>query len=188
VSVNNLRSGSSVVDLTVERASRSTDYRLVLRKGSPVTIDLAPEIPEGMEIIGATLNGAPVQVSQGRKRGLMDRPIRVTLTDSAEVRLTHTGGVGVRPVVSRPVPGDSSVGIRIVGASLRASEYAIDVEGRSGTSAQLALVLLDQKVLSTQGCTLLNRDGTLVLSVPFDPSASRYVQKHVVVTLQASPR
>ena len=118
----------------------------------------------------------------------MDRPIRVTLTDSAEVRLTHTGGVGVRPVVSRPVPGDSSVGIRIVGASLRASEYAIDVEGRSGTSAQLALVLLDQKVLSTQGCTLLNRDGTLVLSVPFDPSASRYVQKHVVVTLQASPR
>ena len=188
VSVKNLRSGSSVVDLTVERASRSTDYRLVLRKGSPVTIDLAPEIPEGMEIIGATLNGAPVQVSQGRRRGLMDRPIRVTLTDSAEVRLTHTGGVGVRPVVSRPVPGDSSVGIRIVGASLRASEYAIDVEGRSGTSAQLALVLLDQKVLSTQGCTLLNRDGTLVLSVPFDPSASRYLQKHVVVTLQASPR
>ncbi len=186
VTVRNLHVGSSVVDFSMLRERRSTTYRLTLRRGAPVTIDLAPEIPEGMEIIVAAVNGKGVKISDRRFRGALADPLRVRLSDSAEVRLTHAGGVGIVPLVSRPLPGDSTRGARIVSASLNGLDYSVDLEGKSGSIAVFEIVVLDQRVLSVEGASLIGErgNGRMVFSTRFSPSAEGLSRKHVVVRLQ----
>jgi hypothetical protein len=184
--VRNLRVGGSTLDMSFERAAHSLKYRLVLTKGRPVTVDFTPEIPEGMEIIVVAVNGKGVHAPVSLRRGVLAQPVRVVVRDIAEIRLTYSGGVGIVPVSSRPVPGDSSKGFRFIGASLNALEYGIDVEGRSGTTGTIGMIALDQKVLSVSGGTVLREqpDGEAVLGIPFAPSRERWSTKHVVVHLQ----
>jgi GH15 family glucan-1,4-alpha-glucosidase len=186
VTVNNLRVGSSVVALTVHREARSTTYQLQLTSGAPVTIDLAPEIPEGMTITAASVNGKAAKVAKERKRGALAEPVRVALTGVTEVRLQHAGGVGMIPVVSRPSPGDSSMGYRIVRAWLSGSEYTVDVEGKSGTVGQFDVALFDREVSSVDGGKLVEaqKDGRASVNVRFESAATQYVRAKFVVHLK----
>ncbi|MEW6510748.1 MAG: GH116 family glycosyl hydrolase [Bacteroidota bacterium] len=186
VSVRNLRVGRSVMDMRVERFDHITAYRLVLREGPPVTIDLAPDLPDGMEITVIAVNGRGIKHSTERGRGILKEPVSVVVRDSAEVRFSHAGGIGVLPLVPHPAQGDSSHGARILNASLHGLKYTIDLEGRSGTSAQFEVLALDQNVNSVEGGALLLRrpDGSSVLTVRFEPSARRWAKKRVVVELQ----
>jgi hypothetical protein len=172
--------------MRMERIDHTTTYHLVLRQGPPVTIDLAPEFPDGMEITVIAVNGKGTALSAERSRGILKKPVSVMLRDSAEVRFSRVGGIGVLPLSLHPAPGDSARGMRILGESLKGTQYVIDVEGRSGTSAELGVLALDQKIRTVSGGTVLSRrtDGVTVLSVPFEPSARPWGRKQVLVNLQ----
>jgi hypothetical protein len=193
VGVRNLRVGGSALDLSFQRAFHSLKYRLVLTKGRPVTVDFTPEIPEGMQIIVVAVNGKGVNAPVSLRRGVLAHPVRVLVRDTAEIRLTYSGGVGVIPFAQGRAPGDSSRGFRFIGASLSGTDYAIDVEGRSGTTAKIPVVALDQKIRSVSDGTLLNageeaREGEASIGVSFPPSERRWSTKHVVVHLQEVQR
>jgi hypothetical protein len=184
--VRNLRVAGSTLDVYFVREDHALIYRLFLTKGRHVTVDFTPEIPEGMEIKHVAVNGRGVAAPAGLKRGLIAHPVRVVLRDSAEIRLTYSGGVGIIPIASHPVPGDSSGGFRFIGASLDGPDYGIDVEGRSGTTETIRMVALDQKVLSVSGGSVVREypDGEVQIGVQFPPSSHRWGTRHVVVHLQ----
>jgi hypothetical protein len=188
--VRNLRVGGSTLDMTFQHADHSLRYRFLLRKGRPVTVDFTPEIPEGMNIIVVAVNGKGVNVPVTLRRRLLADALRLIVRDSADVRLTYSGGVGVIPVTPAPAPGDSSKGFRFLGASLQGLDYTIDVEGRSGSKEELGIIAFDQKVVSVTGGRVIRESpgGEIVLGIPFDPSSGRWVTKHVVVHLQEVQR
>jgi hypothetical protein len=190
VRVRNLRVGPSAVNMSFERKNHALVYRLVLGAGRPVTVDFTPEIPAGMEIKKVTVNGREVPVPVGLRRGLIAPPVRLMLRDTSEVRLTYSGGVGVIPVITHPVPGDSSKGFRFIRASLDGLDYGIDVEGRSGTTGTFGMISLDKKVHSVSGGNIRREqpDGEVVLDIPFAPSPNRWSTKHVVVHLREGRR
>ncbi|HEX9006803.1 MAG TPA: hypothetical protein VF889_05885, partial [Bacteroidota bacterium] len=183
VTVRNLRAGGSLLDLTMERSRHSVVYRFTLKKGTPLTVDFSPEFPPGTELINAAVNGTPVKIPPGRKRQLIAEPVRFTLTRTAEVRFTCSGGVGVVPLRPRPAPGDSSGATRIIGASLDGLFYTIDLEGKSGTSVPVQLMAFDQKIIAVKGGTLVGEapGGRFELDVPFGPSPSGVARKQVSV-------
>ncbi len=187
--VRNLRVGGSTLDMTFAREEHSLKYRLALTKGRPVNVDFAPEIPEGMSVVVVAVNGRGVNVPVSLKRGILADPVRVVVRDSVEIRLTYAGGVGVIPFAQAPEPGDSSRGFRFLGASLDGTDYAVDVEGRSGAAEKFSIIALDQSVLSVSDGTLMHpgeetRKGEAEIGVTFPPSERRWSTKHVVVHLQ----
>jgi hypothetical protein len=188
--VRNLRVGASALDLTFLRSNHTMKYKIFLTQGRPVAVDFAPEIPEGMDVIVVAVNGKGVNVPVARSRGLLAQPLHILVRDSAEVRVTYSGGVGVIPLAPEPQPGDSSRGFRFTGASLKGLDYGIDVEGRSGTTEEIRVIALDQKVVSVSGGTVvkLGEGGEVVIGVPFDLSPRRWASKRVVVHLQEAQR
>ena len=186
VTVRNLRVGTSVLRVSFERGDHAMVFRLALDHGRPITIDLAPEVPAGMEISGVLVNGKSVAVPLALHRGLIAEPLHVLLRDSAEVRVTGSGGVGVIPFEPDPLPGDSSKGLRFLGAALEGGAYVIDLEGRSGTMGLLRMIALDQDVLSVTGGSIIRKrpGGEVSIGVPFPPGVHVWGTARVVVNLQ----
>ena len=165
-------------------------YRLFLTQGRPMSVDFAPEIPDGMSIVKAAVDGREFHCPVSRRRGLLAVPVCVVVRDSTEIRFEYAGGVGIVPPVTHPEPGDSSAAFRFMGASLDGRDYRIDVEGTGGTTGTIRLLALDQRILSVAGGSFHGEDqaGVQEISIAFGPSPAGRVSGHVVVTLGESPR
>jgi hypothetical protein len=137
VGVTNLRAGGSTLRFSMRRGEGETRYTFDLTGGEPLNLSFAPEIPEGMSVLRATLDGKEVTIGGSRKRGLVDPPVDIALRGRAELVFEHEGGIGVVPAMPRPEPGDSSTGHRIISTAMRGGFYEVAVEGRSGTAAEI---------------------------------------------------
>ena len=183
--VENLRVGSSTVNLRMERSEDATRYRLELTGGPPVEIRLAPGLPAGQRITEARVGGQTVAVSSQRERGRLAEPIRIRLTDTTTVALRHTGGVGMAAVVPKPRSGDRSRGYRIINDSLDGNTYRVTLAGRAETSHVFRLRTFGQEINGVEGATLDGRSdqGIARLAVPFRAGEGRFTQKTVTVQL-----
>ena len=182
----NLRVGSSAVDLRMERSSAATRYHLTLTEGSPVEINLAPWLPAGQRITEATVNGQSVATTDQRTRGRLAEPISFRLTDEATVTLRHTGGVGMAPVVPHPQPGDTSNGYRIIETTLDGDTYQVTLAGRAGSSHEFHLRTFGQPIAAVEGATLADgapEEGTVQLEVSFEEAQDPFVRTTVTVQL-----
>ena len=186
VRVRNMRVGGSTIALEFERSRGSLRYVLRRTSGGPVTVDFRPAIPAGMVATGITENGNDRVQAMNVDRGVLARPLRVTVRDSVVVIISGSGGVGVVPPVPSPEPGDSSAGFRFLGAALNGADYALDVEGKPGSTEEIGVRLLGGEVASVSGGTLVGVDGRGVatIRVRFAPSAERHVRSRVVVHIR----
>ncbi|HTO93673.1 MAG TPA: hypothetical protein VMM80_04855, partial [Bacteroidota bacterium] len=186
VRIRNLRVGGSTLDLSFERTTGLARYGLRLTSGSPVTIDIRPEIPAGAVVTGFSVNGDPTPHPTETARGILAAPIRVTVRDSADVQVSEEGGVGVVPPLPAPVPGDSSAGFRFIGATLRGRDYALDLEGRPGSIGEISVRLLGGVVDSVSGGSIAAAGdrGVVELRVQFARSSARRCPARVVAHLR----
>ena len=187
VTVTNLRAGKSLLQFRMERSVNTTRYQFRLLEGDPVTVSFAPEIPEGMVITEAWLNRNLIVQSFAVDRGVLAKPIDVPVREVSEFVLTHTGGVGMIPVVPRPQPGDSSVGYRIVRAQLKNHIYTVDVDGRSGTSATLEVRIFDWGIPYIEGAQLEGgrpESGIARFGVTFGPSRTGFSRATVSIRVE----
>ena len=185
-SVSNLRVGSTVLQLTMNRSLRSTVYTLRRLAGSSCIVHLAPEIPASMEITAVKVNGARTAFDRGTFRGALRTPIPVRVKEKATVVLEHTGGIGMVPVVPRPAPGDSAMGTRIISTELDDGMYTIVVEGKQGEEVVFPVVLFDHALPSAQGARIRagSRRGLAELVVMFDRAATTIQRKTIRVQLR----
>lgn len=181
--VKNIRVGGAVIDLEFRREKNLTTYQLALREGRAISIDLQPEIPEGMEITAIEIAGQSQPLSQRGKRGLLAGPVSFTLENTATVQLRHRGGIGMIPLVAQPQPGDSSQGYRIINTRLEGNRYHITLEGKSGGRGVFYLKTFGVSIKRAEGGEIIPAPGEGVweLTVRFDEDAAGYSRKALIV-------
>lgn len=186
VEVTNLKVGNSVLRYTMKRSKQKTEYRFVLEQGSPVDIYFAPEIPAGMTISAAIVDGKPLSVESLTQRGVLAKPIIIGLTGTMTITLVHTGGIGMHAVMPHPQPGDSSAGYRIVSTSLAEKVYTIVVEGKSGGENIFTMNYFTNTIDRIDGADIVptNQPGIVGLHVRFAFAATPYVRQILTVHLK----
>lgn len=186
VTVHNMRIGNSVLRMNMLRDTATTVYRFALIQGNEVAVNFSPELPEGMIIKEAMINGVPLPVSPVRMRHLLGEPIKFMLKDSVTVVLKHEGGVGMYPVIPSPQPGDSSAGYRIISSSLVGNQYSVTLEGRAGSTHRFELKKFAEDVERVQNATVepSAKSDPVSLRVDFEPSPERFGRKTVTVILK----
>lgn len=186
ISVANLRSGKSLLQLSMKREINKTVYFIKLIEGPEIKILFAPEIPEGMKINKTLIDKKEKAINDSTFRGLLAIPLQIQLKNSVEIVFEHTGGIGMYPVVPHPQPGDSSQGFRIISTSLSGKQYTFTVEGKAGSEGNFILTAFDQKVVSVTNAEFETtpKQGIINLHVKFDASTNRFERKTVLVRLQ----
>lgn len=172
VSVSNLRMGKTALTMTMKRSLKTTVYRIARSEGPSCTLHFAPEIPASMEVTDVNVNGRRVPFSRERVRGIFKEPIVLSLSQPIIVTLTHSGGVGMIPLVQQPVPGDSAAGVRLIATDSQDGTYLVTVEGKQGTQASLPVRIFDDALPTVQGAGIRwgATPGTALLQVAFTPS------------------
>lgn len=186
VTVRNLHVGTSVLQYSLARGINRTTHSFTLLQGPGVAVNFAPEIPAGMEIKKILLDGRPVEVNRKTVRGLLAVPTSFVVKKRSEVIFEHSKGIGMVPITPKPAPGDSSMGWRIITASLEGNKYAVVVQGKSGTDAAFVLKFFDQTIDRVDNAEIEAgpKGGSATLRVMFDRSSDKYVQKKMVVHLR----
>jgi glycogen debranching enzyme len=186
VSVSNLRIGSTVLQCTMHRARRTTVYTVRRLEGPSCLVHLSPEIPPSMEVTAVKVNGVQAEYDRGTFRGILRTPIQVMVKGTATVVLEHTGGIGMVPVVPRPVADDSAMGTRIVSTELDDAMYTIVVEGKQGEEVVFPIFLFDHALPSVQGGRIRAglRQSFAELVVAFDRAATTVQRKTVRLQLR----
>lgn len=182
-SVKNIRVGGAVIDLEFRRENNLTTYQFRLPEGKAITVDLQPEIPEGMEITAIEIDGKSQPLSQRGKRGLPAAPVSFILKKAATVQYRHRGGIGMVPLVAQPQPGDSSGGYRIINARLEGNRYHVTLEGKSGGRGVFYLKTFGVSIKRAEGGDLkpASGEGVWKLAVRFDENAAGYSKKSLIV-------
>lgn len=191
--VRNLRIGGSTVDAAMAREAGRTTWRFSKEGGGRLTLDFAPELPDGMTITRVLLDGREARVPAGMKRGLVDPPLTVGFAagpggpEEHTLVIEHTGGIGVVPAMPRPEPGDSSTGHRIISEGMRDGVYEVVVEGMSGSTAAIEMKTFDLPVDRVGNARILEATerGSVRLEVPFPAGRQGYVTTTVRVSIGA---
>ncbi len=186
VEVSNLKVGETVIRYTMKRGVNQTEYSFMLERGTPIDINFAPELPAGMIITGAIIDGKEVTVGSDTQRGVLAKPIIIGLNKNTSVVLRHTKGIGLHAVTPEPQPGDSSLGYRIIRTELVGAEYRIDLEGKAGEEKIFIINHFDNAITDVVGAELLptNQKGIAGLQVRFSPSNNRYSAQRVTIHMK----
>ena len=186
ISVADLRSGKSLLQLSMKRGLNRTVYSIKLIEGPELKVQFSPEIPDGMKIKKAFIDKKEIAIKDSTFRGLLAIPIQIQLKTTVEIVFEHTGGIGMYPVVPHPQPGNSSQGFRIISTSLSGKQYTLIVEGKSGTEGNFILNAFDQKVVYVANAEFETtpKQGIINLKVNFDDLSSWIGRKTVKVMLQ----
>ena len=179
VAVSNLRIGKSLLRFEQRRSLQSTVYLIEVISGPAVTVKFQPELPEGMTITQATVDGKSKNVSSVTNRGVLAEPMIVRVASKSAIVFKHTGGVGMVPIMPTPVPGDSAIGPRIISAQLEGKKYTVLVEGKCGTESDYEIRFFDQPIPRLEGAVVetSRRAGTIVVRVRFEGLAGHYLRK-----------
>lgn len=186
VRVRNLRTGDAYLQLDMERSVHSTAYRFELIEGPAISIDFAPELPAGMRITSADLDGEALQPGSETFRGLLKDTISFKLTGSRRLTFYHEKGAGMIPVAPRPQPGDVSQGFRIIRTKLDGDMFRVDLEGKSGSEGLFKMMIFDQRIAHSRGATVMSKGekGVIPFKVSFPASENDFVRQSVSFELE----
>ncbi len=186
LAVRNLRIGKSVLQLHMKRSNGKTNFKFKLVKGRTVKLSFTPEMPMGLRIRSARLDGKELNIQSQLARGVLQDTIKFYAIDSHELIFEHEKGIGVIPFIPRPKPGEESFGYRVIRDSLINNEYSILFEGKSNTQNNFQVRLFDQVVDKIEGAEVLSshENGVLNLKVEFPKNTEQFSQKLVTIKLQ----
>jgi len=133
-----------------------------------------------MEINQVQLDGKILNIKTEVKRGLLSNEITFNLVNDTEINISHQNGIGMVPYISQPVPGDTSLGYKIIKEGLEGSIFTAVLEGKSSSTATFELMLFDQKISRIYGGKLesfVPSLGTAKIKVDFPRSDKGFVQQ-----------
>jgi glycogen debranching enzyme len=186
VQVNNLRIGKALIQMQMDRQINETCFTFYLKEGGAVKVLLNPEIPDGMIIDKILVNGQEISLDTSLKRGVLSNPIEFMLAERTNIILKHRKGIGMIPQISRPKPGDTSQGYRIIDMKLEGGSYNVEVEGKSGSTGTFAVKIFDQSIQSIEGASVekIQENGIVAIKVLFEKSKQEFVKKNIKIKLK----
>ena len=183
VTVDRLRSGASVLQMSMTRVPAYMTYTLHRTAGPPCTVTLAPEVAQGMKVGRVMIDGVPHFADGDVVRGKVKTPVVVRVDSTVTVSFEYTGGLAFVPVVPAPAPGDSTRAPRILGTSYSEGVYTVEVEGRGATSAIFPFRVFGFETVRAVGAEVrqVGQGNAWECIVRFDPSASGWVAQRVTL-------
>jgi len=128
VTLRNIRIGDSALKAELTRGASEMTLR-VQNDGSPLTMVFEPELPLGAKILTARIGERDIAASVEQQpqdthgRVEFDVPRGATL-----LRIEYSGGVAIVPAAPRPVVGEASSTMKIIGVSRQDRAYTVEID------------------------------------------------------------
>jgi len=98
--------------------------------------------------------------------------------------MDYDKGIEVLPALTDPSPGSQPEGLRIISSRLLGYKYFIGVEGERKTLGNNDVYIHNQEIEKIENGILKGWDGEIChITIEFDPGASKYQNKTVIIYL-----
>lgn len=128
VTLRKVRVGSTEVTFELTQSPGAIELR-IKNEGAPVRLCFDPELPLGAELRSARLNEQEISATlvPHAQDNHAHTEIDVPRGD-AVLRIGYSGGVAIVPPAPRPVIGETSRAMKIVGVNLQRRTYTIEID------------------------------------------------------------
>jgi hypothetical protein len=175
LTVRNIRVSDNLVDLQFQRLNESCEFIFNLKQGQPLRIDFFPAFAPGTEIGKIMLDGREVPAATFTMPQSQNISVSFDLVKRSVLTVETSGGINILPVIPDPRPGDNAEGIRILSSRLIKDIFHVEVEGLSGTTAELLLWAGTDYQPTTTNMVQISRDKKVTrYMVTFKPSEQKY--------------
>lgn len=177
-SVKNISLGKSKFNCTYKRTDDGYKLLFTLTKGDNLSIAIDSFIPEGSltseisidEIIYNTCEAVKIQLSESRS--------------TCTLYVKYSGGIELLPPVRKPVPGETSSGIRILNNYFSNDSYIIDIQ-KPANSESILNIRYKGMIDNISGASIINRNRDLIeLSIPATGTSTDYISGQVKIILK----
>lgn len=139
VTLRNVRVGDSRLTFDVAQSPGVVELRIG-NEGAPIRMRFEPEVPLGAELRSARLNeeeiGTKLVVSPQDTHVLAEFDVP---PGNAVLRIGYSGGVSIVTPPPRPLIGETSRAMKVVGVNLNGRTYTIDIDHLASEPARFEL-------------------------------------------------
>lgn len=153
ITLRRIRVGDSRVTLDVTTVVGKVGLH-INNEGAPLRMSFDPELPLGASVRSTRIDER--EIAATRVQHPQDSHARVEFDvprGDTVVSIDYSGGVAIVPPTRRPVVGEVSRGLKIVGVSLKNRTYAIEIDHLPAEPAHIEL-RTPWKIVAVQGAKL----------------------------------
>ena len=155
-------------------------YDFTKSPGKSIKMEFMPAFAPGTLVRKVTLDGQPVAFTSFKTAQSMILYATFDLRSSAQLLIETEPGISVLPAVSDPRPGDPAEGLRIISTRITGNRYAVEVEGKGGTSGVVEIYSAGQSVTQAGNAGFLDQHGPISrFAVDFEQSETKYTVKTI---------
>ncbi|HKU14075.1 MAG TPA: hypothetical protein VJQ52_06740 [Steroidobacteraceae bacterium] len=183
VAAHRIMVGDSQIALELSRSPGEVALR-IRNAGGPVKLSFDPELPLGAKVRSARIEQREVAATllqhpqDNHAHVDIDVPSGETL-----LHLAYSGGVAIVPAASRPVLGEPSRGMKIVGVSLQGRTYTIELDHLASQPARFEL-RTPWKIAEARGATFGSTSPTsYALEIGATPATDQRAYRRSTVTV-----
>ena len=188
VTVRRIRVGDSPLLLDLTRGAGEMVLRIE-NDGAPLKMSFEPELPLGARMQSARIGERDIAVSLVQQQ--QDTHARMEFDvprGETVLRVDYTGGVAIVPAAPRPVVGEASRAMKVVGVSLKDRVYTIEIDRALAEPAYFEL-RTPWKIASVQGAkveTLAPSSYGLTIDALPGNAKGMYKRGRVLVTFDVA--
>jgi len=181
IRIQNLRSGENNFEVSLSKDPKKAMWTFRNPTSTSPVLHFRPAFAPGTTIREVLHNGSPIAFQTSRHRQYIQ--VLLSFVTGAEdvIEIMMEEGMGVLPVVPRPVINETSAGLRILGAEMVEGVYSIRLEGRPKHKYSFALYAPGRKIRAEGAQVNHLKDDIFELEVVFDDSAAPYLEKVITV-------
>ncbi|MEI6684106.1 MAG: GH116 family glycosyl hydrolase [Bacteroidota bacterium] len=150
--------------------------------GNPVKVEFIPSYAPGTVVKSVSLDGKQVAFTCFKTAQSVTLYATFELRSPARLLVETEPGITVLPAVSDPRPGDPAEGLRILSTRLSGNRYAVEVEGKGGTSGLLEIYSPGQPIFQAGNARFLEQHGPISrFAIDFEQSEKKYTVKTISI-------
>lgn len=185
INVENIRAGNHILNFNMKREDEKTTYSFSQVAGKTMRINFVPILPLGTLISKVLVNGHESKFDVEVNRQSESVKLDFNINNEALIEIFHSGGIGVLPAVTHPIPGDSSEGFRILSSSLKGNEYLVGVQGKPGHDEILKLYSAADQLDRIEGGSIIEYKNHIYnIKITFPESKEKYLIESVRIRLK----
>ncbi|MFL6576424.1 MAG: MGH1-like glycoside hydrolase domain-containing protein [Povalibacter sp.] len=183
ISLRRIRVAGSDVSLEMTRSAEEITLR-VKNEGDSVTLSFDPELPLGAKVRTARIENRELQASTVEHAQDTHAHLDIDVPHGdALLQISYSGGVAIVPVITPPIIGAPSAGMKIVSTRLKDRALTLELDHLASESTHFDL-RTPWKIANVEGATFAPGTGSSYV-VSIKPSSSnekaRYRRSKVIV-------
>jgi len=181
-SVRNLKAGTGSLHLQFTRTRTEAVFQLESSGLAGLRMDFSPGFEAGAVVHKASLNGKPVSFRDAAGEDDVHPGIEFMMSGDDVIRYQLMPGLQIMEPANPPLPGDPARHLKIIRAAWDRTRdrYTIDLEGRSGSSYPLSL-LIPRKPSLVEGGKWEGTETGGTLIIEFLAAAGAYGRRQVIL-------